>query len=304
MTILGSSSALPTSQRYPSAHVLNVHERFFLIDCGEGTQMQLRKYRIKFGRIHHIFISHLHGDHVFGLYGLLSTMSLSGRESPLRLYAPVSFREILFTHLADFDIHLNFDIDFVGLQGKDPVKIFEDKKLSVLSLPLRHRVPAYGFLFREKARERNIIREAIGKYNIPVSEIHKIKKGADFVSADGKVIPNREISTDPPKPRSFAYCSDTAWSRRLSDFVRDVDLLYHEATFASENRELAARTGHSTSEQAAMTARDAGVGRLVIGHFSARYRDTDILLEEAKRTFPDTLAAEEGLVIQIGLKQH
>ncbi|MGM0666167.1 MAG: ribonuclease Z [Bacteroidota bacterium] len=304
LTILGSSSALPTSQRYPSAHVLNVHERFFLIDCGEGTQMQLRKYRIKFGRIHHIFISHLHGDHVFGLYGLLSTMSLSGRESPLRLYAPVSFREILFTHLADFDIHLNFDIDFVGLQGKDPVKIFEDKKLSVLSLPLRHRVPAYGFLFREKARERNIIKEAIGKYNIPVSEIHKIKKGADFLCADGKVIPNREISTDPPKPRSFAYCSDTAWFRRLADFVRDVDLLYHEATFASENRELAAKTGHSTSEQAAMTARDAGVMKLVIGHFSARYRDTDLLLEEAKRTFPDTLAAEEGLVIQIGLKQH
>lgn len=266
--------------------------------------MQLRKYRIKFGRIHHIFISHLHGDHVFGLYGLLSTMSLSGRQSPLRLYAPVNFREILFSHLADFDIHLNFDIDFTGLEGKDPRKIYEDKKISIFSLPLKHRVPAFGFLFREKERERNIIKDAIAKYNIPVSEIHKIKKGADFLNAQGKLIPNREISTDPPKPRSFSYCSDTAWFRRLADFVRDVDLLYHEATFASENRELAAKTGHSTSEQAAITARDAGVGKLVIGHFSARYRETGILLDEAKRIFPDTIAAEEGSVIQIALKQH
>lgn len=304
LTILGSSSALPTSQRYPSAHVLNAHERFFLIDCGEGTQMQLRKYRIKFGRINHIFISHLHGDHVFGLYGLLSTMSLSGRQSPLRLYAPVNFREILFSHLADFDIHLNFDIDFTGLEGKDPRKIYEDKRISIFSLPLKHRVPAFGFLFREKEKERNIIKDAIVKYNIPVSEIHKIKKGADFIDAEGKVIPNREISTDPPKPRSFSYCSDTAWFSRLADFVRDVDLLYHEATFASENRELAAKTGHSTSEQAAITARDAGVGKLVIGHFSARYRETGILLDEAKRIFPDTIAAEEGSVIQIASKQH
>jgi len=266
--------------------------------------MQLRKYRLKFGRIHHIFISHLHGDHVFGLYGLLSTMSLSGRQSPLRLYAPASFREILFSHLADFDIHLNFDIDFVGLEGKDPCKIFEDKKVSVLSLPLKHRVPSFGFLFREKEKERNIKKEAIAEYNIPVSAIHKIKQGADFLDADGKVIPNREISTDPPRPRSFAYCSDTAYFRRLADFVRDVDLLYHEATFASANRALAEKTGHSTSEQAAVTARDAGARRLVIGHFSARYRETGLLLDEAKRIFPDTIAAEEGAVIQIGLKQH
>jgi len=299
LTILGSSSALPTSQRYPSAHVLNAHEHFFLIDCGEGTQMQLRKYSIKYGRIHNIFISHLHGDHVFGLYGLLSSMNLSGRESPMRLYAPEAFRNILYTHLSDFDIHLNFDIDFIALQETEPVKIFEDKNISVISFPLRHRVPTFGFLFREKERERNILKEAISKYNIPLSEIHKIKKGSDFYTADGKCIPNGEISTDPPKPRSFAYCSDTMYFKRLSEFVRGVDLLYHEATFSSDNKDLAAKTGHSTSEQAARTAHDAGVGKLIIGHFSARYKDINPLLEEAKKVFPLTIAAEEGSVIPV-----
>jgi len=299
LTILGSSSALPTSQRYPSAHVLNAHEHFFLIDCGEGTQMQLRKYRIKYGRIHNIFISHLHGDHVFGLYGLLSSMNLSGRESPMRLYAPAGFCKILYTHLSDFDIHLNFDIDFIALQETEPVKIFEDKNISVISFPLKHRVPAFGFLFREKERERNILKEAISKYNIPLSEIHKIKKGSDFYTIDGKCIPNSEISTDPPKPRSFAYCSDTMYFKRLSEFVHGVDLLYHEATFSSDNKDLAAKTGHSTSEQAARTAHDAGVGKLIIGHFSARYKDINPLLEEAKKVFPLTIAAEEGSVIPV-----
>jgi len=299
LTILGSSSALPTSQRYPSAHVLNVHERFFLIDCGEGTQMQLRKYNIKYGRIHHIFISHLHGDHVFGLYGLLSSMNLSGRKSPLRLYAPASFRTIIHSHLADFDIHLNFEIEFVALQDKEPARIFEDKNVSVLSLPLKHRVPAFGFLFREKEKERNILKEAIAKYSIPLSEIHKIKKGADFEIPGGELIPNKEITLDPPKPRSFAYCSDTAYFRRLPGFIRNVDLLYHEATFASESKDLAVKTGHSTSEQAAMIARDAAAGKLIIGHFSARYKDVSLLVEEARKIFPNTIAAEEGSVIGV-----
>ncbi|MDA3835585.1 MAG: ribonuclease Z [Spirochaetales bacterium] len=299
LTILGSSSALPTSQRYPSAHVLNAHERFFLIDCGEGTQMQLRKYRIKYGKIHHIFISHLHGDHVFGLYGLLSSLNLTGRLSPLRIYAPAGYGEILNSHLSDFDIHLNFDIDFIPLKGKDPVKIFENKGIRVYSLPLKHRVPAFVFLFREKEKERNIIREAIRKYNIPLSEIHKVKKGADFYTDDGKCIPNSEITRDPPQPRSFAYCSDTLYFPRMAEFVRGVNLLYHEATFASDREDLALRTGHSTAGQAANIARDAGVGRLVIGHFSARYRDVAPLVEEAREIFSNTIPAQEGSVITI-----
>lgn len=261
--------------------------------------MQLRKYRIKYGRIHHIFISHLHGDHVFGLYGLLSSMNLSGRKSPLRLYAPAAFREILFRHLADFDIHLDFDVEFVPLEGREPIKIYEDRHISVLSLPLQHRIPAFGFLFREKEKERNIIKEAIEKYRLPLSEIHKIKKGADFLTPEGELIPNDEISTPPPEPRSFAYCSDTAYFSRLSAFVRNVDLLYHEATFDFANSDLAKKTGHSTSAQAAMVARDAGVGKLVIGHFSARYKDVGILLDQAREIFPQTIAAEEGLVIQV-----
>ncbi len=299
LTILGSSSALPTSKRYPSAHVLNAHERFFLLDCGEGTQMQLRKYKIRYGKIHNIFISHLHGDHIFGLYGLLSTLNLSGRKVSLNLFAPEPFDRILYQHLSDFDIHLNFDINFVPLKGKDPVKIFENKSISVLSLPLDHRVPSYGFLFREKERERNIVREAIAEYRISLSWIQKIKKGEDFYTDDGICIPNKEITTDPPEPRSFAYCTDTRYFSRLSDLVKGVGLLYHEATFSSEKEELADMTGHSTAGQAAMTARDAGAGKLIIGHFSARYKDISNLLQEARQIFPETYAAEEGMVIPV-----
>ncbi len=185
LTILGSSSALPTSERFPSAHVLNAHERLYLIDCGEGTQMQLRKNRIRFGKINHIFISHLHGDHVFGLYGLLSTFSLMGRTTPVHLYAPENYQDMLLSHLQDFDIHLNFEIDFIPLFGKDPVKILDDKYLTVTSFPLEHRVPAFGFLFREKTYDRNIMKEAIEEYEIPAVRIPAIKKGEDFITRDG-----------------------------------------------------------------------------------------------------------------------
>lgn len=299
LTILGSSSALPTSTRYPSAHVLNAHERFFLIDCGEGTQMQLRRYKIRLSRIHNIFISHLHGDHIFGLYGLLSTLSLSGRNSPLRIFAPEAFEMILKSHLADFDIHLNYEIDFIPLSGKDPQKIYEDKNLTVLSLPLKHRVPSYGFLFREKERERPILAEAIKEFKIPVAEIHKIKCGKDFISSEGETIPNRKITTDPRPVRSYAYCSDTSYFPRLAEFVKNVDLLYHEATFASDLAELAKKTGHSSSRDAANTALSAQVSKLLIGHFSARYRKIDKLLNEAREIFPNTEAASEGMIISI-----
>lgn len=261
--------------------------------------MQMRRYRIRYGRLHNIFISHLHGDHVFGLYGLLSTMSLAGRQSPLNLYAPEAFGNIFRSHLLDFDVHLSYEINFIPLRGKDPVKIFEDKNIIAYSLPLQHRVPAFGFLFREKKSERNIKKDLIKTYDIPVAQIHRIKKGADYYTADGKIISNEKLTIDPPEPRSFAYCSDTAYFRRLVEFVRGVSLLYHEATFAGDKIRLASRTGHSTAEQAATVARDAGARKLVIGHFSARYKKHDILLEEACRVFPETIAAEEGRVIQI-----
>jgi ribonuclease Z len=300
LTILGTSSALPTSERSPSAHVLNAHERLFLIDCGEGTQMQLRKNRIRFGKINHIFISHLHGDHVFGLYGLLSTLSLMGRKSKMHLYAPSGFENILVSHLKDFDIHLSFEIDFIPLGGRDPVLILDDKYLNVTSFPLQHRIPSFGFLFREKLLERNIIKESILKYQIPVVRIPAIKKGEDFIATDGTVIKNDEITIPHAEPLSYAYCSDTKYFKRLASFVKDVSVLYHEATFDMSKEDLAALTGHSTTLDAAKTALNAKAGRLIIGHFSGRYKDISFLVEEARTIFPETYAAVDGLSIEIG----
>lgn len=294
LTVLGSSSALPTSKRFPSAHVLNAHERLFLIDCGEGTQMQLRKCRIKIGKINHIFISHLHGDHVFGLYGLLSTFNLMGREYPLNLYAPESYFPILRSHLQDFDINLGFDIKFIPLKGTDPVNILDDKELTVTSFPLRHRVEAFGFLFREKLADRKIRKEAIASYRIPVSVIPSIKKGEDFTSEDGTVIKNEEITIAPAEPLSYAYCSDTMYFSRLAEFVKGVTLLYHEATFDKSLSEMAKSVLHSTTVDAATTAMNAGVGTLMIGHFSARYDDINPLVQEARALFPSTIPAIDG----------
>jgi ribonuclease Z len=299
LTILGSSSALPTSERYPSAHVLNVHERLYLIDCGEGTQMQLRKNKIRFGKINHIFISHIHGDHIFGLYGLLSTFNLMGRIPPLHLYAPENYDRLLLSHLSDFDIHLNFDIDFNPLSGKNPANILSDKYLTVTSFPLEHRVPAYGFLFREKPYDRNIIKECIEKYNIPAVRIPAIKKGEDFITDGGEIIKNEDITIPGPEPLSYAYCSDTSYFSRLASFVNGVNLLYHEATFSDSLYDLAKTTGHSTTSDAARIASEAGAGTLLIGHFSARYKDLSPLVEEARSIFPRTLAAVDGMSYEV-----
>jgi ribonuclease Z len=300
LTILGSSSALPTSERYPTAHVLNAHERLFLIDCGEGTQMQLRKNRIRFSKINNIFISHLHGDHVFGLYGLLSTFSLMGRKNPVNLYAPANYNKILLSHLQDFDINLNFEIDFTPLDGKDPVVILDDKHITVTSFPLKHRVPSFGFLFREKTGERNIIKECIIQYNIPPVRIPAIKKGADYVTPEGRIIKNEDITVSPPDPLSYAFCSDTGYFRRLPSFVKGVTLLYHEATFDKTLGDLAKLTGHSTTLDAARTAYEAKAGCLVIGHFSARYRNISTLVDEARTIFSNTLPAIDGRSYDIG----
>jgi len=299
LTVLGSSSALPTSKRYPSAHVLNAHERLFLIDCGEGTQMQLRKCKIRFGKINHIFISHLHGDHIFGLYGLLSSFNLMGRETPLHLYAPANYDQMLLSHLRDFDINLNFEVVFVPLGGKNPVRILDDKYITVTSFPLRHRIESYGFLFREKPADRNIIKDAIVKYEIPTIRIPSIKKGADFVTKEGTLIRNDEITTPAPEPLSYAYCSDTMFFSRLAIFVKDVNLLYHEATFDKSMTELAKTTRHSTTHDAAKVAKKANAGTLMIGHFSARYKDISGLVEEAKTIFPATIPAIDGTTYDI-----
>jgi ribonuclease Z len=300
LTILGSSSALPTSERYPSAHVLNAHERLFLVDCGEGTQMQLRKSRIRFGKINHIFLSHLHGDHVFGIYGLLSSLSLMGRKTPVHLYAPEKYQHILRSHLNDFDINLSFEIDFIPLKGTDPVLILDDKYLTVTSFPLQHRVPAFGFLFREKLSDRNIIKEKIDEYQIPTVRIPAIKKGENFITPDGSVIQNCELTVPPPEPLSYAYCSDTSYFKRLASFIKGVTLLYHEATFDKSLNKLAEVTGHSTTLDAAKTALNAEVKYLIIGHFSSRYKTISFLVDEAREVFPDTFAAIDGKSYQVG----
>jgi ribonuclease Z len=280
--------------------VLNVHERLFLIDCGEGTQMQLRKNRLRFSKINHIFISHLHGDHIFGLYGLLSTFSLMGRKAPLHLYAPENYNQILQSHLLDFDIHLSYEIEFVPLRGNDPAVIMEDKHMTVTSFPLKHRITAYGFLFREKPADRNIIKECIEKYRIPGVRIPAIKKGADFITENGELVRNKDITVAGPPPLSYAYCSDTRFFSRLPSFVTGVTLLYHEATFDKSLSELAAITGHSTTTDAARTASLAGAGTLMIGHFSARYRSINGLVTEAAEIFQKTIPAVDGNTYDIG----
>ena len=299
LTILGSSSALPTSERYPSAHVLNAHERLFLIDCGEGTQMQMRKNHIRFSKINHIFISHLHGDHIFGIYGLLSTFSLMGRINPLHLFAPEKYELILKSHLQDFDIHLKFEIDFIPLAGKDPVKILDDKFLTVTSFPLEHRVPSFGFVFKEKPGDRKIIKDAITKFTIPIAKIRSVKRGEDFITDMGEIIRNEDITLPPPIQLSYAYCSDTRYFRRLASFIKGVTVLYHEATFDNSKSDLALVTGHSTTMDAATVASEAEAGALLIGHFSARYKDSETLVAEARTIFPVTYAAEDDKTYDI-----
>jgi ribonuclease Z len=222
------------------------------------------------------------------------------RQQALTLYAPEKYGKILFSHLDDFDIHLNFNINFIPLSGNDPVKVLDDKHVTVTAFPLQHRVPAYGFLFREKPGMRNIIKECIEKYHIPHVRIPAIKAGEDFIMPDGTVIKNEELTHEPPKTFSYAYCSDTMYFSRLASFVRGVDLLYHEATFDSSLAELAKITGHSTTFDAARTAIDAMAGDLIIGHFSARYRDITPLVEETRSLFPKTSAAIDGKTYEIG----
>jgi ribonuclease Z len=299
VTILGSSSALPTSTRNLTAHVLNVDERFFLIDCGEGTQLQMRKYKAKLGRLNHIFISHLHGDHIFGLPGLISTLNLLGRENDLHIFAPPDLEKILSPFLKYFITRIDFQIIYHPLNTKDYQLIFEDDKITIHSIPLVHRIETCGFVFREKPRLRNIIKEYIDYYKIPVRDIVNIKKGDDFVTDEGIIVPNSKLTTVASLPKSYAFCSDTAYSERIIPWIENVDLLYHEATYSDEDLSRAHETKHSTASQAAAIALKSNVKKLIIGHFSARYKDVNPLLEQARSVFVNTEVAEDGLELQI-----
>ncbi len=294
LTILGCSSATPTSTRNPTAQLLNIAERFFLIDCGEATQIQLRKYKIKFQRINHIFISHLHGDHYLGLIGLLSSMHLLGRTNEMHLYCPAELKEIIEIQYRYSQTRLNFSINYHPHKYINNELIFEDEKVEVRSILLNHRIPCCGFLFTEKPLLANISKDSIRAYQLPIEQIVAIKQGADFITATGKIIPNNKLVSNKKNQRSYAYCSDTCYDERIIEFVKGVDLLYHEATFMQDMLQRATETFHSTALQAATIAKKAGAHKLMIGHYSARYKDLQPLLDEAKTVFNNTVLAIEG----------
>ena len=303
LTILGSSSALPTSNRFPTAHLLNVGERFFLIDCGEGTQVQLRKFGKNPARIHHIFISHLHGDHVFGLFGLLSTLGMMGRKVAMNLYGPAALQPMMEQHFSFFG-NLPFGLKFRCPNPEDPGPLYEDEKVEVSAIPLKHRAPTFGFLFREKPRPLNVDKEKMGFYKPGIADLVKIKNGEDFVTPSGERIPNAELTLPPYHRRSYAYISDTVFDEGIIPRIQGADLLFHEATFSGRDEKLAIETLHSTAPQAAVIASKAGVKKLLIGHFSSRYKDHDHLVEEAREIFPETEGVSDGDVYSVPLKRE
>jgi ribonuclease Z len=299
VTILGCSSATPTSERNPSAQVVSLHDRLFLVDCGEGTQIQIRKYKIKLQKLERIFISHLHGDHYLGLVGLLGTMHLLGRTKELHLYGPAGLKEIIEIQHKYSETYLRYNIQFTEIDTKCTSIIFEDEQLSISTIPLSHRVPCSGFLFQEKLAAPRVDKDLLAKYKIPFEYIHKIKAGDDFTLPDGTIIANNLLTIPPPAPRSYAYCSDTCYLPELTSLINNVNLLYHEATFTEELRERAKETFHSTAAQAAKIAEQAQVKQLVIGHFSARYNDLTPLLNEAQAIFNNTFLAIEGAIYKV-----
>ncbi|MDR1356192.1 MAG: ribonuclease Z [Tannerellaceae bacterium] len=297
--ILGCGSALPTTRHLATSQVINLRDKLYMIDCGEGTQVQMRLARIKFSRLNHIFISHLHGDHCFGLPGLISTLGMLGRRGPLFIYSHREMEDYLQPVLARFCMGLPFEVVFNAVDTGKHALIMEDRSLRVYSIPLKHRIPTCGFLFEEKAQEDHLIREMADFYRIPVSLRRGIKQGDDYITPEGEVVPHTRLTRPAKPPRRYAYCSDTAFSPDITSIIKGVDLLYHEATFAEADIARARQTAHSTAAQAASIARQAEVKRLVIGHFSARYDDDSILKLEADNVFPGTILAKEGLVLPV-----
>lgn len=298
LTILGCHSATPRTFAHPTSQFLEINKRCFLIDCGEGTQVQLRKYKIKFSSIDNIFISHLHGDHFFGLIGLIATFGLMHRKKDLHIYGPVGLKKIITLQLNLSKSWLNFEIIFHELENEKSELIFEDDKVEVYTIPLEHRVYTNGFLFKEKLGERKLNISAIDEIpEIKICDYQNIKDGKDFVKADGKIIRNKILTKDPPKPLKYAYCSDTIYKPDIVGIIRNVDLLYHESTFLNDRKELANTTKHSTAEEAGKIAKKASVGQLILGHYSSRYDDINLFKKEAETVFDNVILANAGEVI-------
>ena len=299
MHILGCGSALPTMRHYPTSQVLDVRDKLFMIDCGEGAQLQLRKSRLKFSRLNHIFISHLHGDHCFGLPGVVSTFNLLGRTADLHVYSPAGLEQLFAPMLAFFNRQMSYKLVFHEFSAKEPSLLYEDRSVQVSTIPLKHRMPCCGFLFEEKPGLSHIRRDMVDFYQVPVYELNRIKNGADYVTPEGRVVPNSVLTTPAAPPRRYAYCSDTVPLPSVLEQVRGADLLFHEATFSQEHAARARETFHTTATQAADIALRAGVKRLLIGHFSARYDDEAQLLAEASAVFPETVLAKEMLCLHV-----
>ena len=299
LLILGSSSASPTSERNPSAQLLNISERYFLIDCGEATQIQLRRFKAKFQAIDHIFISHLHGDHFFGLPGLLSSMHLLGRKQEITIYCPKELKEVMDLLNKVSDTRFNYKINWVFTNNEGLNLLFEDDKVEVYSFPLKHRIFCTGFLFKEKPLPRKVDKYKLDKFRISTADIMLLKNGFDVVNKDGETIKNETVTFSARNPKSYAYCSDTTYFPKVVDFIKEVDLLYHECTFLNDKKDRAAQTFHSTAEQAAEIAKTANVKQLLLGHFSARYGDLDQFIAEAKPVFDNCLLATDGKRISI-----
>ncbi len=304
VTILGNSSASPTAYRHHSAHVLNVREQFFLVDCGEGTQSRLMRAGVSPLKINAVFISHIHGDHIYGLQPFISSLGLMGRKAPLKIFGPAELGRMLDFFQNDFGHPVDFELVFTPVDTTKNLLVYENKSMEVWSVPLRHRVPTTGYLFREKQGEPNVRKEAIERYGLGIAQIVAAKRGENITLEDGRVVPNSELTFYAAAPRSYAWCSDTQPSGKVVSIVRGVDLLYHEATFAEAEKRMAKETGHSTAAQAAKAALGAGAGKLIIGHFSSRYKDLGVLQDEARLTFPETYLAEEGKTFSVPLKKN
>jgi ribonuclease Z len=294
VTILGSSSATPVYNRNPTAQLLNCNEKFYLIDCGEGTQQQLIRFGFKASKIDYVFISHLHGDHYFGLIGLLSSLHLNGRVKPLRIFAPAALEEILALQFKHSETVIRYPIEFTATEAIEPALIFENTDLTVETVVLNHRIPCTGFKFKQKKRLRRLLVDKLEAENIPLEYYPLLKRGVDLTLPDGSALLNADYTTDPDEPKQYCYCSDTLMDERYFDSIRGCDTLYHEATFLHEMLDRANQTHHTTALQAAQVAQITGAKRLLIGHFSSRYKALQPLLEEAKAVFEYTELAIEG----------
>lgn len=299
VTILGCGSAAPTPRHNPSAQIVNIHDKLSLVDCGEGTQLQIRANRQRFMALRNVFISHLHGDHCLGLVGMISTFGLMGRTKDFHVYAHAELEPLLEAQLKLFCHSLDFKVVFHTVEPQKYSLIYDDRTMEVWSLPLKHSMTATGYLFREKQGQRHVNREMTDAYGIPVCYLNNIRAGMDWQMPDGRIIPNARLTTPPNPARSYAYCSDTAYYPRLVPLIKGVNLLYHETTYDNSKEIKAKIHGHSTAEQAASIAKQAEVGKLLIGHYSAAYDSPALLLEQAREVFPNTIAADEGLTVSV-----